>query len=272
MQETSQISSVSLVLTHPTYLQPLITIRRLLNLLAVFIHWSSSMPPSFLNSSRSLRQTQLIMAQRTSSHTNATQGAIAPHPSNIGSILSSQHRHRHTAALAHVPNPAAHFDTSLSVPVRKYLQVYGLCPPSVDSYDTQKHRCLSQLALKTSDIERFIYLSALRKNNVHLFYRLLTDHFTELTPLVYTPVVGEACQRWSEIYCQQEGMYLSYSDRGHISSVLQNWPQTDVEITVVTDGSRILGLGDLGINGMGIPIGKLALYTACGGKDASSNL
>ena len=98
-----------------------------------------------------------------------------------------------------------------------------------------------------------------------MFYRLLTDHFTELTPLVYTPVVGEACQRWSEIYCQQEGMYLSYSDRGHISSVLQNWPQTDVEITVVTDGSRILGLGDLGINGMGIPIGKLALYTACGG-------
>ena len=140
---------------------------------------------------------------RTSSHTNATQGAIAPHPSNVGSILSSQHRHRHTAALAHVPNPAAHFDTSLSVPVRKYLQTYGLTPPNTESYDTQKRRALNQLALKTSDIERFLYLSALRKNNVHLFYRLLTDHFTELTPLVYTPVVGEACQRWSEIYCQQ---------------------------------------------------------------------
>jgi len=119
---------------------------------------------------------------------------------------------------------------------------------------------------------------------VHLFYRLLIDHFTvkrpcagpvawtwlthvlqELTPLVYTPVVGEACERWSEIYQQPEGMYVSYDDRGHIASVLQNWNQPQVDITVVTDGSRILGLGDLGINGMGIPIGKLALYTGCAG-------
>jgi malate dehydrogenase (oxaloacetate-decarboxylating)(NADP+) len=167
--------------------------------------------------------------------------------------------------MAHVPNPSAHFDTSLSIPVRKYLQTYGLTPPRVEKYEIQKQRCLAQLALKQTDIGRFLYLSQLRKNNVHLFYRVLTDHFTELTPLVYTPVVGEACQRWSEIYCQAEGMYLSYEDRGHIASVLHNWPQPNVEITVITDGSRILGLGDLGINGMGIPIGKLALYTGCAG-------
>ena len=87
----------------------------------------------------------------------------------------------------------------------------------------------------------------------------------ELTPLIYTPVVGEACQRWSEVYQTPEGMYLSFEDRGHLASVISNWPQANVEITVITDGSRILGLGDLGINGMGIPIGKLALYTACAG-------
>ena len=179
----------------------------------------------------------------------------------------SQHPHRrkHTHATAHVPNAAAHYDTAISTPVRKYLQTYGLTPPRPDTYDVQKKRCLAQLAAKSSDLERFNYLSNLRHQNVHLFYRLLTDHFTEITPLVYTPTVGEACQKWSQIYQNPEGMYISYADKGNIASVIQNWPQNNVEITVVTDGSRILGLGDLGIGGMGIPIGKLALYTGCAG-------
>lgn len=172
---------------------------------------------------------------------------------------------KHSLAVAHVPNPAAHYDTSLSIPVRKYLQTYGLTPPVSETYETQKKRCLAQLASKGTNIDKFLYLSTLRQNNVHLFYRLLTDCFTELAPLVYTPVVGEACQRWSEIYQQAEGMYISFSDKGNLAAVIQNWPQQHVEITVITDGSRILGLGDLGINGMGIPIGKLALYTGCAG-------
>lgn len=133
------------------------------------------------------------------------------------------------------------YDTSHSTGVRKYLRTYGLTPPNVESYETQASRCLKQLAEKTTSIDKYLYLSNLRSTNVHLFYRLVVDHVTDLTPLIYTPVVGEACLRWSEIYQQPEGLYISYSDRGHIASVLHNWPQTNVEITVVTDGSRILG-------------------------------
>ncbi|KAJ5485429.1 NADP-dependent malic enzyme [Penicillium diatomitis] len=171
-----------------------------------------------------------------------------------------------TPFLNHSTTPSdANYDTANPAYIRKYLRTYGLTPPRSESYETQKTRCLAQLALKQTEIDKFQYLSTLRKNNVHLFYRLVTDHLRELTPLIYTPVVGEACQRWSEIYQQPEGMYLSWEDRGNLSAVIANWPQPNVEITCITDGSRILGLGDLGINGMGIPIGKLALYTACAG-------
>ncbi|KAI9872456.1 MAG: hypothetical protein M1830_001603, partial [Pleopsidium flavum] len=176
--------------------------------------------------------------------------------------MFSTHSSSHTRAL---PPLSGDFDTSHSTAVRKYLRTYGLIPPNVESYKTQAARCLKQLALKTTPIDKYLYLSNLRNDNVHLFYRLVIDYMKELTPLIYTPVVGEACLRWSEIYQRPEGLYLSYSDRGSLSSILHNWPQQNVEITVVTDGSRILGLGDLGINGMGIPVGKLALYTGCAG-------
>ena len=157
------------------------------------------------------------------------------------------------------------FDTQQSAPVRRYLRTYGLMPPAVESYATQAARCLRQLEAKTEPIEKYQYLSCLRRTNVHLFYRLAVDHMKAVTPLIYTPVVGEACLKWSEIFMHPEGLYVSYADKGRVASVLQNWPETNVEITVITDGSRILGLGDLGINGMGIPVGKLSLYCACGG-------
>ena len=206
--------------------------------------------------------TTMAISQPPFAHANGAHHVVSQHPQ----------RPKHTHATAHVPNSAAHYDTSISLPVRKYLQTYGLTPPRPDTYEVQKKRCLSQLALKSTDLERFQYLSNLRHNNVHLFYRLLTDHFTEMAPLVYTPTVGEACQKWSQIYQNPEGMYLSYEDKGHLAAVIQNWPQSNVEITVVTDGSRILGLGDLGIGGMGIPIGKLALYTGCAGIRPESTL
>ncbi len=166
---------------------------------------------------------------------------------------------------AHPPPATGDYDTSHSDAVRRYNHTYGLVPPAVESLDTQASRCLKQLQRKEKSIDKYLYLSGLRNSNVHLFYRLATQHLKDIAPLIYTPTVGEACIEWSHNYVQPEGLYLSYADRGQIASVLQNWPQPYVEITVVTDGSRILGLGDLGINGMGIPVGKLALYTACAG-------
>ena len=172
---------------------------------------------------------------------------------------------RQIMAPAHSAPPPGDHDTSYSTAVRRYNRTYGLIPPAVESLDTQASRCLEQLERKPESIDKYLYLSGLRNSNVHLFYRLVTQHLKSIAPLIYTPTVGQACLEWSHNYVQPEGLYLSYSDRGHIASVLHNWPQPHVEITVVTDGSRILGLGDLGINGMGIPVGKLALYTACAG-------
>ncbi|KAL9003684.1 MAG: hypothetical protein Q9188_003465 [Gyalolechia gomerana] len=159
---------------------------------------------------------------------------------------------------------AGHYDTSSSIAVRRFHRTHGLIPPAVEDQEVQLHRCLQQLSQKKEAIDKYLYLSGLRNTNVHLFYRLATKHIKDIAPMIYTPTVGDACLQWSHNYVQPEGLYLSYADKGHIASIINNWPQ-NVEITVVTDGSRILGLGDLGINGMGIPVGKLALYIACAG-------
>ncbi|KAJ9326979.1 hypothetical protein DTO027B5_5577 [Paecilomyces variotii] len=223
--------------------------------------WSRSMSNSISRPSSLSRAQVALTHSRT--RPSSTQIASMAHTS-----LSQFQQRKGIHSPAHVSQTGpldGNFDTANPPYIRKYLRTYGLTPPRTESYEVQKTRCLAQLALKSTPIEKFIYLSTIRKNNVHLFYRLVTDHLKELTPLIYTPVVGEACQRWSEIYQQPEGMYLSYEDRGNLAAVIANWPQSNVEITCITDGSRILGLGDLGINGMGIPIGKLALYTACAG-------
>jgi malate dehydrogenase (oxaloacetate-decarboxylating)(NADP+) len=138
-------------------------------------------------------------------------------------------------------------------------------PPRVVGQAEQVKRVLENYHNKSDPLEKFIYLTALHDRNETLYYRVLVDNLMEMTPIVYTPVVGDACQQFGHIYRKQRGMYISLNDKGHIRQMFENWHAAEVDVIVVSDGSRILGLGDLGANGMGIPIGKLALYVAGGG-------
>jgi len=147
---------------------------------------------------------------------------------------------------------------------RERLKLRGLLPPKVESIHQQLVRALRQFRAFDTPLERYIYLNSLQARNETLFYRLLIDNLVEMMPIVYTPTVGEACQKFDEVWRNAQGMYLSLEDKGDIRSILNNWKNTP-DIIVVTDGSRILGLGDLGANGMGIPIGKLSLYVAGAG-------
>jgi malate dehydrogenase (oxaloacetate-decarboxylating)(NADP+) len=148
---------------------------------------------------------------------------------------------------------------------REALGLVGLLPEGIDTEENQLRRIHFQLAQKTTDIERYVFLSSLQDNNENLYYKTLMSDPAHFMPLVYTPTVGEACQKFGHILRRPRGLYLSIKRRGRLKEVLRNWPEKDVRFTVVTDGERILGLGDLGVNGMGIPVGKLALYTACAG-------
>lgn len=148
---------------------------------------------------------------------------------------------------------------------RDALGLRGLLPYAVGSQQRQINRVMANLRRKDSDIEKYIFLSALQDRNERLYYKVVTDNVEELLPIIYTPTVGEVCKQFSHIYRLDKGFFITPDDRGQIEAILKNWPESDVRVIVVTDGSRILGLGDLGSNGVGIPIGKLSLYTAMGG-------
>lgn len=148
---------------------------------------------------------------------------------------------------------------------RREFHLEGLLPPTPLSLPLQVGRLHNELAELDSDLQRYLLLSDLQVRNETLFYAVLMSDPERFLPIVYTPTVGEACQKFDHIYRHPRGMYLPFSARGRLRDVLRNWPQKDVRFIVVTDGERILGLGDLGVGGMGIPIGKLALYTACAG-------
>jgi malate dehydrogenase (oxaloacetate-decarboxylating)(NADP+) len=148
---------------------------------------------------------------------------------------------------------------------RDRYRLRGLLPARVSTLREQEARILNSLRRKTSDIERYVFLLALQGRNERLFYRVIINHVEALLPLIYTPTVGQACQEYAHIFRQPRGFYVTPDDRGRIRQILRNWPEEDVRLIVITDGERILGLGDLGANGMGISIGKLSLYTACAG-------
>jgi malate dehydrogenase (oxaloacetate-decarboxylating)(NADP+) len=155
--------------------------------------------------------------------------------------------------------------TAFSETERDRLGLTGLLPPRVFTLAEQEARTLASLRSKPSPIEKYIYLTNLQNRNEVLFYRLVLNHIEEMVPLIYTPTVGEACLQYGAIYRRPRGLFLSLRHRGRIAEVLRNWPHPGARLIVVTDGERILGLGDLGALGMGIPVGKLSLYTACAG-------
>ena len=153
--------------------------------------------------------------------------------------------------------------TAFTEAERETFGLSGLLPSGVDSVDTQVKRVLQQLGDKPTDLERYIYLISLLDNDEMLFYKVITSDPARFLPIVYDPTVGEACLKFGHIFRRPRGMYLSVKHRGRMAEVLRNWPTRDVRVICVSSGGRILGLGDLGANGMGIPIGKLQLYTAC---------
>jgi malate dehydrogenase (oxaloacetate-decarboxylating)(NADP+) len=162
-------------------------------------------------------------------------------------------------------DPLLNKGTAFTERERDVLGLRGLLPPRVFTLEEQVQRTLGAVRRKREPIEKYIYLTNLQNRNEVLFYRLVVDHIEEMVPLIYTPTVGQACLEYGSIYRRPRGLFISLRERGRIAEVLRGWPQEGVRLIVVTDGERILGLGDLGALGMGIPVGKLALYTACAG-------
>ena len=171
-----------------------------------------------------------------------------------------------------IESPLLNKGSAFTLEERQAFGLLGLLPAKVAIIEEQLPRAYENFQRKTSDLERYIYLASLHDRNEVLFYRLVSEHIVEMAPIIYTPTVGLACQQYSHIYRRPRGLYLAYPQRDLLDTMLANAPSSKVRVIVVTDGERILGLGDLGVGGMGIPIGKLALYTICAGIHPATTL
>jgi malate dehydrogenase (oxaloacetate-decarboxylating) len=183
----------------------------------------------------------------------------------------SHHGHADKRGIDRIEDPLLNKGTAYTEAERREWGLLGLLPPHIDTLEEQAERAYEAYSVKDSPLEKHIYLRQLQDENETLFYRLLLDHVEEMMPMVYTPVVGQACQEFSHIYRRPRGLFMSYPHRDILDTIL-NEIEHDVDVIVVTDGERILGLGDQGAGGMGIPIGKLSLYTLCGGVNPARTL
>src|SRR5215472_9177004 len=180
-----------------------------------------------------------------------------------GAIKTAAPMSGHPTGYDLLRNPRLNKGTAFTEAERRALRLEGLLPPAVTTMALQVARRHAEIAALADDLQKYLVLSDLQERNETLYYAILMSDPAAYMPLVYTPTVGDACQRFAHIFRQARGMYLPVTARGRLEALLSNWPEKDVRFIVVTDGERILGLGDLGAGGMGIPIGKLSLYTAC---------
>ncbi len=169
------------------------------------------------------------------------------------------------AGPALLDNPVFNKGSAFTDSERDEFGLHGLLPAHVGTVEEQLRRRYDELREHTTPLQAHIYLRALQDRNETLFYRLMSEHVAEMMPLIYTPTVGEACREFGKIYRKPRGLFLAYEQRARLDALLASRRYRDVDVIVMTDGERILGLGDLGVGGMGIPVGKLALYTLCGG-------
>ncbi|HEY3446253.1 MAG TPA: NAD-dependent malic enzyme [Myxococcales bacterium] len=174
------------------------------------------------------------------------------------------------AALLH--DPLYNKGSAFTEAERLALGIKGLLPPYVQTMEEQVQRVMENYRAKQTDLERYIHLISLQDRNETLFYKVMMDNLEEMMPIIYTPTVGAACQQYGHLFRRPRGLFLSAKEKGTYNKILKNWPHRDVRVIVVTDGERILGLGDLGACGMGIPVGKLSLYTACAGINPAQTL